>query len=117
VVHHGGHSVSLSANVLSRAPSETLTVQFIGPSGLQTHTEVGPPPFDALFIARARGLDERFARLQRLLADGLLGVARPTRGTTNTGIAVVGAPDEAAARAWRRPLRCVGSRDRACSSW
>jgi uncharacterized protein YciI len=42
--------------------------------------------------------DEHFARLQRLMAEGTLILAGPTLGTTNTGIAVVEAPDEAAAR-------------------
>lgn len=39
-----------------------------------------------------------FARLQRLLADGTLILAGPTLGRVNTGIAVIEAPDEAAAR-------------------
>jgi uncharacterized protein YciI len=39
-----------------------------------------------------------FARLQRLLAEGTLILAGPTLGQTNTGIAVIDAPDEAAAR-------------------
>jgi uncharacterized protein YciI len=39
-----------------------------------------------------------FARLQRLLAEGTLILAGPTLGTTNTGIAVIEAPDEAAAQ-------------------
>jgi uncharacterized protein YciI len=37
-------------------------------------------------------------RLQRLMADGVLIMAGPTLGETNTGIAVIEAPDEAAAR-------------------
>jgi uncharacterized protein YciI len=37
-------------------------------------------------------------RLQRLLADGVLVLAGPTLGPVNTGIAVIEAPDEAAAR-------------------
>ena len=41
---------------------------------------------------------EHFARLQRLLAEGTLVMAGPTLGPTNTGIAVIEAPDEAAAR-------------------
>jgi uncharacterized protein YciI len=40
-----------------------------------------------------------FARLQRLLAQGVLVLAGPTLGRTNTGIAIFEAPDEAAARA------------------
>jgi uncharacterized protein YciI len=39
-----------------------------------------------------------FKRLQRLLADGVLVLAGPTLGTVNTGIAVIEAPDEDAAR-------------------
>ena len=39
-----------------------------------------------------------FERLQRLLADGVLVLAGPTLGPTNTGIAVFEAEDEAAAR-------------------
>jgi uncharacterized protein YciI len=39
-----------------------------------------------------------FARLQQLLADGTLVLAGPTLGRTNTGIAIVEAPDEDAAR-------------------
>lgn len=40
-----------------------------------------------------------FERLQRLLAEGVLVLAGPTLGPVNTGIAVIEAPDEAAARA------------------
>ena len=39
-----------------------------------------------------------FERLQRLLAEGVLVLAGPTLGRTNTGIAVVEAPDEESAR-------------------
>jgi uncharacterized protein YciI len=39
-----------------------------------------------------------FERLQRLHADGVLILAGPTLGPTNTGIAVFEAPDEDAAR-------------------
>ena len=39
-----------------------------------------------------------FLRLQRLLAEGTLILAGPTLGPVNTGVAVVEAPDEAAAR-------------------
>jgi uncharacterized protein YciI len=42
--------------------------------------------------------DEHFARLKRLLAEGTLILAGPTLGVTNTGIAVIEAADEAAAR-------------------
>ena len=39
-----------------------------------------------------------FERLQRLLAEGVLILAGPTLGETNTGVCVFEAPDEAAAR-------------------
>jgi uncharacterized protein YciI len=39
-----------------------------------------------------------FQRLQRLLAEGTLILAGPTLGSINTGVAVIEAPDEAAAR-------------------
>jgi len=39
-----------------------------------------------------------FARLQQLLADGVLVMAGPTLGPVNTGIAVIEADDEATAR-------------------
>jgi uncharacterized protein YciI len=39
-----------------------------------------------------------FERLQRLLAEGTLILAGPTLGRVNTGIAVIEAPDEDAAR-------------------
>jgi uncharacterized protein YciI len=42
---------------------------------------------------------EHFARLQQLLADGVLIMAGPTLGTINTGLAVFEADDEDAARA------------------
>ena len=41
---------------------------------------------------------EHFERLKRLLADGTLILAGPTLGTINTGVAIVEAPDEEAAR-------------------
>jgi uncharacterized protein YciI len=40
-----------------------------------------------------------FEYLQRLLAEGVLVLAGPTLGATNTGITVFEAPDEQAARA------------------
>jgi uncharacterized protein YciI len=40
-----------------------------------------------------------FERLRGLLADGTLILAGPTLGAVNTGIAVIEAPDEDAARA------------------
>lgn len=39
-----------------------------------------------------------FERLQRLLTEGVMILVGPTLGSTNTGIAVFEAPDEAAAR-------------------
>jgi uncharacterized protein YciI len=39
-----------------------------------------------------------FERLQRMLAEGTLILAGPTLGAINTGIAIIEAPDEAAAR-------------------
>ncbi len=39
-----------------------------------------------------------FERLQRMLADGVLILAGPTLGETNTGVAIIEAPDEATAR-------------------
>lgn len=39
-----------------------------------------------------------FERLQRLMAEGVLILAGPTLGPINTGIAIMEAPDEAAAR-------------------
>jgi uncharacterized protein YciI len=41
---------------------------------------------------------EHFARFQRMLEEGTLVLAGPTLGRTNTGIAIIQAPDEAAAR-------------------
>ena len=39
-----------------------------------------------------------FARFQRLLAEGTIILVGPTLGPINTGIAILEAPDEAAAR-------------------
>ncbi len=41
---------------------------------------------------------EHFARLQRLLSDGVLVLAGPTLGPVNTGIMVFEAPDEDSAQ-------------------
>jgi uncharacterized protein YciI len=41
---------------------------------------------------------EHFERLKRLLAEGTLILAGPTLGRINTGIVVIEAPDEQAAR-------------------
>ncbi|MBV9358370.1 MAG: hypothetical protein JO023_22900, partial [Chloroflexi bacterium] len=50
-VHHGSREVSLASTLLARLPSETLSVSFQGPGGVQTHTEVGPPLLDVLAVA------------------------------------------------------------------
>lgn len=42
--------------------------------------------------------DEHFKRYQQLLEDGVLVLAGPTLGPTNTGIFIFEAPDEAAAQ-------------------
>ncbi|MFZ0216997.1 MAG: hypothetical protein WAM30_13785 [Candidatus Dormiibacterota bacterium] len=51
VVMDGSRTVTLSAAVLARLPSETLAVSFAGPGGEQTHTEVGPPLWEVLTVA------------------------------------------------------------------
>jgi hypothetical protein len=48
----GRHQVTLSAALLARLPAETLHVSFLGPSGTQTHTEVGPSLLTVLAAAR-----------------------------------------------------------------
>jgi hypothetical protein len=50
----GHHHVTLSAALLARLPAETLPVSFLGPSGTQTHTEVGPSLLTVLAAARIR---------------------------------------------------------------
>jgi hypothetical protein len=50
----GGRTVTLSASLLARLPSETLTVTFAGPGGSQTHTEIGPALEQVLAAARVR---------------------------------------------------------------
>jgi hypothetical protein len=47
----GTRQVTLSAALLARVPARTLTVSFAGPSGLQTHTESGPPLPEVLWLA------------------------------------------------------------------
>jgi hypothetical protein len=47
----GRREVTLSAALLARLPSETLTVSFEGPSGEQTHTETGPALLEVLAVA------------------------------------------------------------------
>jgi uncharacterized protein YciI len=60
-----------------------------------------PPREDfAATMTDAEGevFSRHFARFQRMLAAGTLIMAGPTLGRTNTGIAVLEAPDEATAR-------------------
>ena len=62
---------------------------------------IHPPreDFAATMTAEEREVwDRHFRRLERLLADGTLILAGPTLGRANTGIAVIEAPDENAAR-------------------
>ena len=55
--------------------------------------------FAATMTAAERAVwAEHFEHLKRLLADGTLIIAGPTLGRINTGIAVIEAPSEAAAR-------------------
>ena len=51
VVIDGRHVVTLSAALLARLPAETLSVSFGGPTGEQTHTEVGPSLLEVLALA------------------------------------------------------------------
>lgn len=51
VVIDGHHEVTLSAALLARLPTETLDVSFGGPSGEQSHTEVGPSLLEVLAVA------------------------------------------------------------------
>jgi hypothetical protein len=50
----GHHVVTLSAALLARLPAETLNVSFGGPTGLQSHTEVGPSLAEVLAAAGIR---------------------------------------------------------------
>jgi hypothetical protein len=47
----GSRHISLSAALLARLPGESLSVTFAGPTGAQTHTEVGPPLLEVLALA------------------------------------------------------------------
>jgi uncharacterized protein YciI len=60
-----------------------------------------PRPDFAATMTDAEGevFGRHFAHLERLLDDGVLVMAGPTLGETNTGIAVLEADDEDAARA------------------
>lgn len=63
---------------------------------------IHPPrdDFAATMTAEEQSVWARhFAHLQQLLADDVLIIAGPTLGTINTGIAVIDAADEEAARA------------------
>jgi uncharacterized protein YciI len=60
------------------------------------------PPRDN-FAATMTGEEKQvwavhFERFQRLLAEGVVVLVGPTLGSINTGIAIIEAPDEAAAR-------------------
>jgi uncharacterized protein YciI len=56
--------------------------------------------FAATMTAEERAVwSEHFERLQRLMREGTLILAGPTLGRHNTGIAVIEAPNEDAARA------------------
>jgi uncharacterized protein YciI len=60
------------------------------------------PPRDD-FVATMTDVEKaawgrHFERMKRLLADGTLVLAGPTLGATNTGVTIIEAPDEAAAR-------------------
>jgi uncharacterized protein YciI len=62
---------------------------------------IHPPreDFAATMTDEERGVWGRhFERLERMLGDGTLILAGPTLGHVNTGIAVIEAPDEDAAR-------------------
>ncbi|MGH3190883.1 MAG: hypothetical protein ACRDPY_18035 [Streptosporangiaceae bacterium] len=51
VVIDGHHEVTLSPALLARLPAGTLNVSFGGPTGEQTHTEVGPSLPEVLAVA------------------------------------------------------------------
>ena len=62
---------------------------------------IHPPreDFAATMTDEERGVwGVHFERLQRLLAEGVLVLAGPTLGPVNTGVAVIEAEDEGAAR-------------------
>jgi uncharacterized protein YciI len=62
---------------------------------------IHPPreDFAATMTDEERGVwGVHFERLQRLLAEGVLVLAGPTLGPVNTGVAVIEAGDEGAAR-------------------
>lgn len=73
-------------------------------AGLRAQLDLLPPPpagelrghHDA---AEEQAFGEHFAYLQELLAQGVLVLAGPTLGETNTGVAIFEAADEDAARA------------------
>jgi uncharacterized protein YciI len=53
---------------------------------------------DTMTDAEIEVWGRHFERFQRLLADGVIILVGPTLGPKNTGIAILEAPDEAAAR-------------------
>ncbi len=52
-LHTNGRQVSLTPALRAHLASETLTVSFGGPTGEQTHTEIGPPLINVLALAGA----------------------------------------------------------------
>jgi hypothetical protein len=52
-VHVRSRQVALSPALLALLPRRTLTVSFIGPGGMQTHTEQGPPLLEVLALTGA----------------------------------------------------------------
>jgi hypothetical protein len=51
-IEDGARTIVLSAAQLAALPEQTLTVQFFGPGGKQTHTETGPTLDEVLRAAR-----------------------------------------------------------------
>jgi hypothetical protein len=47
----GNRQITLNTSLLTRLSAEALQVSFQGPTGLQTHTEVGPPLLEVLALA------------------------------------------------------------------
>ena len=92
----GRHHVTLSAALLARLPAETLHVSFLGPSGTQTHTEVGPSLLTVLAAARiwptrgtwvaAVGLDNYVATVTP--AEQLVGGRPLQRSLNEDGVAL-----------------------------
>jgi hypothetical protein len=55
-VEHDGRATILPASVLASLPAQTLAVAFMGPGGLQHHTETGPTLATVLAAARVHPL-------------------------------------------------------------